>query len=113
MATEKADDRFRVMGQYVLIVAAMRVTAALMFPALGQPLAGDQLFASTFLMAGHAALYHWGAAFRKKNSLVAYLGMQGTLVMAIGLFSLTLWLFLALFVTLVAQGVSLVRRAMR
>jgi hypothetical protein len=107
-------DRAREITQVILLVGAVRV-AAWFVTSPDARLAGDQLFASTFLLVVHSAFYWFGARFRagKKGSLVGYLGIQGTLAAAIGLYSLSLLLSVLLFGVLSVQAYTLIRRALK
>lgn len=107
-------DRAREIAQVILLVGAVRVVAWFVTSPDAR-LAGDQLFASTFLLVVHAAFYRFGARFRagRKGSLIGYLGIQGTLAAAIGLYSLSLLLTVLLFSVLAVQAFSLIRESYR
>jgi hypothetical protein len=109
------EDRFRPVAKWLLLIAALRVNAALFMPALREKqLDGEMLFASTFLLVVHAAFYRFGERFRasKKGSAIGYLGIQGTLAAAIGLYSMSLWLTVLLFGVLGVQAYTLIRHAL-
>ena len=97
-----ATDRARAIAQVVLLAGAVRVVAWFTTSPDAR-LPSDQLFASTFLAVGHAALYWFHAPFRASKGSVPYFGAQVTLVLAIGLYSLSLWITLALAATLLTQ----------
>jgi DNA-binding CsgD family transcriptional regulator len=112
MKSAATDDRFRFVGQLLVLVAALRVVSALSMPDRRGPLQGDMLFASTFLLVAHSAFYHFGARFResKKGSVAGYIGIQVTFAAAIGLYSQSIGLALLLFVALGAQAFVLLRQ---
>jgi hypothetical protein len=102
-------DRFRDFGKLLMLVAALRVVAALMTPAGDGDTAFDQLLASTILLIGHGFVYTFGAKMRAAKGDIPYLVIQATLAMSIGLFSLSLWLAIVLFSSLGAQAYVLLR----
>jgi len=108
-----AGDNFRVVGQLVLLVAAARLVAAYLMPADGPTPPWDQLVASTLLLIAHGIVYLFGARMRASSGAATYVIVQGTLTLAIGLFSLSLWLAIALVASLAAQTFSLVRQRLR
>jgi hypothetical protein len=101
-------DRFRPMGQLLWLIAAVRLVAAYIAPRHDDPMASDQLLASTILLIAHGLLYHFGARFRATQHLIAYIGIQFTFAASIGLYSMSLGLSLILFAALGAQIVSFV-----
>jgi hypothetical protein len=108
-----ADDNFRVVGQLVLLVAAARLVAAYLMPADGDTAPWDQLVASTLLLVAHGVVYLFGARMRAASGTATYVVVQGTLVLAIGMFSLSLWLTIALVASLAVQTFSFVRQQLR
>jgi hypothetical protein len=102
-------DRFRLVGQFLLLVATVRVVTALALPDPAAPLDGEMLFASTFLLIVHAVFYHFGERFRssKKGGIVGYLGIQATLAAAISLYSRSIWIAATLFAMVGAQAFTL------
>ena len=118
MATHKASrtpagDNFRVVGQLVLLVAAARLVAAYLMPADGITSSPEQLAGSTLLLIVHGIVYLFGARMRASSGAATYVIVQGTLAMAIGLFSLSLWLTVALIASLGVQTFSLLRQRMQ
>jgi len=82
-------------------------------PDMGAPPDGEMLLASSLLLVVHSAFYYFGARFRasKKGGVLGYLGIQGTLAAAIGLYSQSIWLATLLFGALGAQAFTLVWRS--
>ena len=113
MKAGAADDRFRFVGQLLLLVAALRVVSAWFMPDRKDPLDAEMLFASTFLLVVHSAFYHFGARFRasKKGSVAGYVGIQFTLAAAISLYSRSMVLAIALFTALGVQAFILLKTA--
>ena len=105
-----AEDHFRAVGQLVLLVAVARLVAAYIMPAGGLTSPPDQLTASTLLLIVHGIIYLFGARMRASSGWLAYVAVQGTLALAIGLFSLSLWLTIALVASLGVQTFSLLRQ---
>jgi hypothetical protein len=108
-----AGDNFRMVGQLVLLVAAARLVVAYLMPADGITSPPEQLAGSTLLLVAHSFVYLFGARMRASAGVLTYVVVQGTLVLAIGLFSLSLWLVIALLASLAVQTFSLLRQRPR
>lgn len=109
MKTLLAADRSRAIAVIVLLLAALRVTTAVTMPPLGESGNPDQLAGSTILLVVQAALFLFSPQFRTRSGAVPYFGIQTILIMGIGMFSLSLWLVIALVAALIVQGVTPLR----
>ena len=96
-----------------MLVAAVRVVAAYLMRTDGLASPPEQLAGSTLLLIVHGIVYLFGARMRASSGAATYVIVQGTLAMAIGVFSLSLWLTVALIASLGVQTFSLLRQRLR